>query len=411
MIDNYHVFAIIIRAKTTKMNKNQTHILGCKLDLRSRKQVGKDIFRFIRSNRFNHIVTLNPEICLKGEVDEKYRKILNKTELSIRDAFGLSIGAFLLGAGYAPRISGRQLLGNVMRLSVKERAKVYLIGGKGDTASKAANHLQQIYPHLQIVGAEEGIAPGKFSLDTPDLVGRINDSGAKVLLVAFGAPKQEEWIATNRDQLHSVRIAIGIGGLFDYLAGNVASPPNWITKLGMEWLFRLTTQPHRWRRIVDAVIIFPWKCVIWRFRMWLSYRKNVVGVIHNDENEILLVSPHWSQTLKWQFPQGGVDDQEYPSEAILREMSEELGTEKFSIEQNHPGVYRYVWPKWYRLLRGYKGQKQDLFILSFKGDDSEIDIEQEGELRDWKWVQTNQVVNQLAPARKSIGEIALKYID
>jgi putative (di)nucleoside polyphosphate hydrolase len=146
-------------------------------------------------------------------------------------------------------------------------------------------------------------------------------------------------------------------------------------------------------------------------RITFSYRRNVVGVILNEKKEILLVSPWWSETTKWQFPQGGVDKGESDQNAILREMHEELGTDKLEIIHYWENSYEYDWPKWYQLLRGYKGQKQSMFQLSFIGENTDIDIEMEGELSKWMWSTKSDVINNLAPSRKSIGKIALNLLD
>jgi putative (di)nucleoside polyphosphate hydrolase len=184
-----------------------------------------------------------------------------------------------------------------------------------------------------------------------------------------------------------------------------------VQKMGLEWLFRLISQPHRIKRILHAVILFPWRCLVWRFRIHFVYRENVAAAIINSQNEILLVTPAWSRKEKWQFPQGGVDPGESGRDAILREMKEELGTGQFKILAEHKEVYHYDWPHWYQVLRGYKGQKQDVFLLRFIGENSDFDIEKEGELAAWKWVKRSAVVNELAPARKSIGKIVMDLID
>src|SRR5690606_23109000 len=153
----------------------------------------------------------------------------------------------------------------------------------------------------------EGVKSEEFGYRQPELIERINASKAEILLVAFGAPKQEIWIAENAKDLKHIQIAVGVGGLFDYLAGNVANPPKFVQTIGLEWLFRLITQPYRFKRIFRAVVVFPCRAFIWRIRMLLHYRENVLGVIQNQRGQLLLVSPAWSDVEKWQFPQGGID--------------------------------------------------------------------------------------------------------
>lgn len=196
--------------------------------------------------------------------------------------------------------------------------------------------------------------------------------------------------------------------MFDYLAGKVASPKPFITKLGLEWLFRLITQPWRWRRIIRATIVFLYTTLAWRFRMSFIYRNNAVALILNKEKQALLVTPMWSKMHRWQFPQGGINKKENPEQAVRREMKEELGTDNFNVLAYEKGIHRYDWPWWYRLLNGYRGQKQNLFILRFKGQNKDIIIEANGEIRAWQWVATNDVIRQLAHPRKALGKKALK---
>lgn len=393
------------------MDPKKTHILGCKIDLLSRLEIRRLFSSWLSGKRFHHVVTLNPEICLHARKEYAFTKLLKKAELTVADGIGLRLGAMLLASKLPPRITGREIVSDLCRLAVNEGKKVYLVGGGEGVARAAGEELQRKFKGLNIVGAEEGVKKGNFSLETPQLLERINQSGADILFVAFGAPKQEKWIAANRDQLKSVKIAVGIGGIFDYIAGIVPSPPMFVRKVGFEWLYRLFTQPSRWKRIFNATFVFIVAVIHWKLRMCFIYRKNVIGFIQNNQGQVLLVSPAWSVSIKkWQFPQGGIDQGEDAEQAIIREMSEELGTEKLKITDHFSSVYRYKWPKWYRLLRGYKGQKQDLFILEFTGEDKDIDITKEGELAAWQWCPPNKVMQTLSMSRKEIGEIALSLV-
>jgi len=118
---------------------------------------------------------------------------------------------------------------------------------------------------LKIVGAESG---GEITnpKDTDiDLINRIKELKPKILFVAFGHVKQEKWIFYHLDQLPSVKLAIGVGGAFDYISGNVRRAPEFMRRIGLEWLFRLIQQPSRWKRILNAVIVFPFLIIKKRF--------------------------------------------------------------------------------------------------------------------------------------------------
>jgi len=94
-------------------------------------------------------------------------------------------------------------------------------------------------------------------MDADQIIQAVNTSGAKLLLVAYGAPKQDLWIAKHLSKMPTVRVAIGVGGTFDFLSGTIKRAPRWLRSLGLEWLWRLILQPWRIKRIWTAVVIFP----------------------------------------------------------------------------------------------------------------------------------------------------------
>jgi exopolysaccharide biosynthesis WecB/TagA/CpsF family protein len=296
----------------------------------------------------------------------------------------------------------------VCRISVASKKGVYLLGAAEGVAKKAATELTAKYPGLRVVGAESGPSVQSFQMDDAALRDRILASGASSVLVAFGAPKQEEWIAANRKRLPGVKVFVGVGGLFDYEAGVVSRPPLLIQRLGLEWLYRLFTQPHRLRRIWRATGLFLYHVICWRLRILSRFRRNVVAMILDASgSRALVVSPWWTEEIRWQFPQGGVDNGESPSQAVFREMKEELGTDAFNVLTYVEEAHRYVWPRWYRYVKGYRGQIQDLFILGFTGKDEQFELEKTNELNRWEWVPIDQLLSVLAPARREIGELAL----
>lgn len=389
------------------MNEKQTHILGCKVDLFRREEVFHLLKKWAHGHQLRHIVTLNPEICLYGQEHEGYQKMINRADLTIPDGFGLKVSAVLMGSRLSDRITGRDLVDDVCRLACEQNLSLYLLGGADGVAMHAAQALKQQYPSLRIAGATHGMHQGEYRERNRDVCHAITAAKADILLVAFGAPKQERFIVKNRQNLPGVKIAAGVGGLFDYLAQEVPLPPRWMTSLGLEWLFRLVTQPWRWKRIWRATAVFMYRSLTWALRMQTLYRKNAVAMIVNKQrSHVLLVTPWWSETIRWQFPQGGREKGEDARSAIFREMKEELGIDQFRVLAHQPRAHRYTWPIWYRRVKGYRGQDQDLFILEFQGSDQDIHLGRD-ELASWTWVRVEDVMNELAPARKEIGQIGL----
>lgn len=232
-------------------------ILGIKLDQLDLKQAKNKVREFVDSNRLNLIVTPNPEFLLAARESQDFKKILNSADLSLPDGTGLVLAAHYLGLPKINRISGCDFVWELASYASQNSWSLYILGGERGVARKAAQSLLVQYPELKINGATSGYNKQNQMKGDQELADLINHARPDILLVAFGAPKQELWIARNRDKLHSVKVAMGVGGAFDYLAGRVRRAPKLIRKLGLEWLFRLIIQPSRIKRIYNAVIKFP----------------------------------------------------------------------------------------------------------------------------------------------------------
>lgn len=243
---------------------NQVKILGIKIDNFSLQEVLEKINSFLQSKDKHYIVTPNPEFLVAAKKDKAFAQILNYADISIADGIGLIYAAKFLGQRLQ-RITGADLVGFLSELAEQKNYPIFLLGGRADTAEKTAKVLRDTFESIQIVGTDNGgeISPdGKIS-SNPTLVEKINNAKPKILLVALGQAKQEKWIFHHLDQLKTVKVAIGVGGAFDYIAGNIKRAPELIRNLGLEWLYRLTQEPWRWQRIFNAVIIFP-LLVLWQ---------------------------------------------------------------------------------------------------------------------------------------------------
>jgi len=229
---------------------NKINILGIKIDSPKFKEAVAKIDGFINSGKKHQIVTVNPEFILTAQKDEKFKKILNQASLSVPDGTGLEYAAKAQGQNFPERITGVDLTWALAKLSEDRGYKIYLLGAGPGVALQVENRMRLIHPRINIVGAYDG------SPDEKGLIDRINYTNPDILFVAYGAPKQEKFIAKNLSRLNC-KVAIGVGGAFDYISGIVDRAPLWVRKIGMEWLYRLIKQPHRFVRIYRAVIKFP----------------------------------------------------------------------------------------------------------------------------------------------------------
>jgi N-acetylglucosaminyldiphosphoundecaprenol N-acetyl-beta-D-mannosaminyltransferase len=199
----------------------------------------------IRSGQTHRIVTPNAEITMAGRQDADFRRILNDSTLAIPDGAGLLLAGRLLGTPLRVQVAGTDLAEQVAALSAAKGYRLFLLGAPPGIADLAAARLVALYPNLEIAGTHAGSADPAADAETR---ARLRAAGRiDVILVAFGARKQEEWIARNQARL-SIPLAIGVGGVFDFWSGRVPRAPLPMRRAGFDWLFRLMVQPWRWRR-------------------------------------------------------------------------------------------------------------------------------------------------------------------
>lgn len=203
-----------------------------------------------------HVLTANPEILLRGARDQAVRRVLSGADLIVPDGVGLLFAARLQRRRLPERIPGVELMVDLCRMSAREGKTVYLLGGEEGVATAAASFLRATIRGLRI----EVYAAAHAAEALPmALLEALRVLRPALLFVAYGAPKQEQWIARYRRQLEScgVRVAMGIGGAFDMLAKRRPRAPRWLRAVGLEWLWRLALEPRRFRRVVRATVLFP----------------------------------------------------------------------------------------------------------------------------------------------------------
>ena len=245
------------------------NILDVKIDSITFSEAIRKIDKLIVAGKPSQVVTVNPEMVMAAQKDREFRQIINSAELAVPDGAGIIWAGKFLGKPFRERITGVDLTWAICKLAEDRGYSVFFLGGKNGAARKTAQRVRKISDRLKISGFYPG-RPGD-----PQTIDKIKKSKPDILFVAFGAPKQEKFIHNLLHKfsdfgLHASRcgrisdlpqLCIGVGGTFDYIAGIVPYPPEWIRKLGFEWLFRLFTQPWRWNRIITAIIRFPWAVI------------------------------------------------------------------------------------------------------------------------------------------------------
>jgi len=188
--------------------------------------------------------------------------ILRRADLVTPDGMPLIWTSRMLGTPLKERVTGADLVPRLAEAAARKGKSIYFLGGQGDVGSRAARLLQAQFPGLKVAGADspfvkiEGEALTGETAKDQEVVERINRSGADILLIGFGNPKQEVWFERNRSRLQ-VPVSIGIGGTYEFIVGSVARAPQWMQAAGLEWIFRITQDPKRlWKRYVVGFFKF-----------------------------------------------------------------------------------------------------------------------------------------------------------
>ncbi|NDJ86210.1 MAG: WecB/TagA/CpsF family glycosyltransferase [Chloroflexi bacterium] len=200
-----------------------------------------------------HICTVNPEFLVIAQKEPEFYRVLSQANACIPDGTGVLLAARWLGQKLPSRITGSDGIYRLAERAAADGWRIFLLGAAPGVAEEAAARLQSHYPGLAVVGTYAG-SPAEQEAEA--IIALVNQSQADILLVAYGAPRQDLWIDRYRDRL-AVRMAMGVGGAFDFVAGKVPRAPYWMRRWGLEWLFRLIRQPWRWRRML-RLPVFVW---------------------------------------------------------------------------------------------------------------------------------------------------------
>lgn len=204
------------------------------------------IAEWVSGEHARHVCTINPEMVMIARRDPIFRVILERADLTVPDGVGLLWAARRLGTPLPERVTGSDGVPLIAQRAARDGWRLFFLGAAEGVAARAADVLRQRYPGVQIVDTVSG-SPAPADEDA--LVARINASGADILFVAYGAPEQDKWIARNLPRL-KVRMAMGVGGSFDFVAGVIPRAPEQMRRLGLEWLYRLYLQPWRIKRML-----------------------------------------------------------------------------------------------------------------------------------------------------------------
>lgn len=219
-------------------------VLGVGFDNMTMEQAVAESVRLMNTEGAHYVVTPNPEIVETCREDAEAMETVRNADLVFADGIGVIYGAKLLGTPLKGRVPGIELAQKLMPQMAESGKTLFLLGAKPGVADEAARRLADDYPGLKIVGTHDGY----FQEDEP-VVKEIRESGADVVFVCLGAPKQEKWMRQN-GAATGAHLLLGLGGCLDVFSGHVQRAPKVFQKLGLEWFYRLLKNPSRAGRMM-----------------------------------------------------------------------------------------------------------------------------------------------------------------
>jgi N-acetylglucosaminyldiphosphoundecaprenol N-acetyl-beta-D-mannosaminyltransferase len=209
------------------------------------------------------ICFVNTDCVNKAQKDAAYAALLNASDAVLADGIGIRIAGKMLRQEIRQNVNGTDLFPLLCAQLESSDTAMYLLGGKPGVPEKARDWVTTNYPGTRVSGLHHGY----FSQEElPNLLDDIRNSGAQILFVAFGSPKQDIWIAENLSKT-GAKVAMGVGGLFDFYSGNIPRAPQWMRELSLEWVFRLMQEPSRmWKRYLLGNVLFLARIMLWMLR-------------------------------------------------------------------------------------------------------------------------------------------------
>jgi len=227
-----------------ELRKTCVAILGVAIDNLTMQEVLDAVGAAIDKGGFHQIATANVDFLVNSVRDEELRETLVRCDIVLADGMPLVWASYLMGAALKERVAGADLVPQLARLSAERGYRIFLLGASEESSAGTARWMLKNFPGACIAGR---FCPDHLPLeemDNEDILSRIEDARPDILLVAFGNPKQEKWLAMHRHRLR-VPVCIGVGGSFDFLSGRVSRAPLWMQRYALEWLYRTIQDPSR----------------------------------------------------------------------------------------------------------------------------------------------------------------------
>lgn len=237
--------------------------ISVRLDFTMREIV-RELVRRAEKRIRTDVAFLHTDCVNIAQVDQEYAEVLERQDFVLPDGVGVKIGAMFKGQRPRDNINGTDMFPVLCDAVSKHNQSVFFLGAKPGVAERMREKLAVKFPQFRVAGIQHGY----FEVEnTKEIIDQINASGADFLMVGFGAPLQEKWLQDHGDEI-DVPIRMGVGGLFDFLSGDIPRAPLWMRKNGLEWLFRFLIQPRlRFKRYVIGSPLFIGRLLVERLKL------------------------------------------------------------------------------------------------------------------------------------------------
>jgi len=242
------------------MSRKIVTLLDYKIDTFTFAEAIEYAKQLIDRGSVTQVVTINPEMIELGDRDKNYKRILDDADLVIPDGVGIQLG-LKIESHNVQRIAGIEFAYKMLEVASQNDIPVALVGAKREINEQACKNLRKDFPNLNIVYSKDG-----YFENNEEVFNELKQCSPRLILVALGAPKQEEFINHAKNYINPA-LMIGVGGSFDVWAGAVERAPEIYRKLGLEWLYRTVKQPQRFKRIFPTLPLFIWKVMKEKFNL------------------------------------------------------------------------------------------------------------------------------------------------
>ena len=235
----------------------ETRVLDVRVHGVTRAQAAAWITAWIEAGISAHVSTVNAEFVMRARHDATFRNLLEHTDLNVADGMGVVLAARLRRSVMPERVTGVDLAHDLAAVAAKRGYTLMLVGGSQGVAEQASIELHRQHPSLKQPITHVGRPDVSGDLEARKILRQFRPS---IILVAYGAPLQEMWIARNIQESKGV-VAIGVGGALDYISGRTTRAPTVFRQTGLEWVYRLYQEPWRWRRM-RVLPVFAWYALL-----------------------------------------------------------------------------------------------------------------------------------------------------